>query len=198
MGLVKEGRKNAFCTVPTTKLSPFNLFIPWNFLWLKKKLKNMINLVVWIWQYQESETNNTANLDVRNKKNITFSDSLHCQKTKALLPSANSIFSSSRLNIFFGTQTPFLYLYLSVPTNWRVRKSSHLQIINLKRLPSKKILGPKLFFCSSFTIYLLFLHNYFWNGDNLNWINMYFLLNQLVLYNLCVYMPRHIHRKKLV
>ena len=43
----------------------------------------MINLVVLIWQYQESETNNTANIDVRKKK--TQHSRLSCPDIKPKL-----------------------------------------------------------------------------------------------------------------
>ena len=64
----------------------------------KRKLKNMINFEFGSAKSQRKI--NTANLDVK-IKNTTLSDLLHCQKTKALLPSANYIFSLSRVNMFF-------------------------------------------------------------------------------------------------
>ena len=61
----------------------------------------MINLVVWIWQYQESETNKYRESRRQKYKKHNIFGFLALPKTKALLPSANAIFFSSRLNIFF-------------------------------------------------------------------------------------------------
>ena len=65
--------------------------------------KNMINLVVWIREYQELETNNSNSKSRRQKQNqfcflvLGFLD----LPKNSVLQSAHYIFSSSRLNIFF-------------------------------------------------------------------------------------------------
>ena len=64
----------------------------------KRMLKNMNNLVVWIWKFQESETNKCPTSEIQNK---TFSAFLPCQKQNSLLPTVHSIFFSSRSFIFF-------------------------------------------------------------------------------------------------
>ena len=86
--------------------------------------KNRINLVVWIWQYQESETNKYRP-GVRNK-NTSLYAFLHCQKQSSLFPSEHSIFSSSRLNIFLKNMINLfvcIWQYTKSQATSRYRKS---------------------------------------------------------------------------
>ena len=63
--------------------------------------ENMINLVVWIWQYQESETNKYRESRRQNKKkNILWFLALP-KKQISLWPSAHFIFSSAYLLCLF-------------------------------------------------------------------------------------------------
>ena len=60
----------------------------------------MINQVIWIWQYQEPETNKCrkSRCQKSNQNNLGF---LALPKHISLFPTAHSIFPSSSLNIFF-------------------------------------------------------------------------------------------------
>ena len=76
----------------------YRFFLSWEKK-LEHERKNMINLVVWIWQYLESETLNAATLTTEIK---TQHHRLSCpaKTLNSLLPIEHSIFSSSRLCIF--------------------------------------------------------------------------------------------------
>ena len=63
--------------------------------------KIIINLCVWFWQYQQSKTNKCRESQHQKHKNTIFPAFLLSQKQNSWLPSVHSIFSSSRLYIFF-------------------------------------------------------------------------------------------------
>ena len=68
----------------------------------------MINQVVWIWQYQEPETNRyrKSRRQKWNQNNLGF---LAQPKTHLLFPTAHSIFPSSWLNIFYRSFQNFWF-----------------------------------------------------------------------------------------
>ena len=103
----------------------------------KLVIKNIINLVVWIWQYSTKSRRqiNAANPDVRNK-NIPLSAFLAYQKR--LIAKGISIFSLPRLYIFF---TLFDWLNLKA-TGSRPKKITFLADMYAKKSENSKQFLP--------------------------------------------------------